>query len=97
MAPIMKAISENYNKYSMKIIDKLSKKLQNQYDDIIIKHDKFKTLDKKFFDIFETLYDNLSYSIKKLIENKISNWIKILEDINKNELKKAIKNYEKKY
>ena len=97
MAPIMKKISEIYNQNSMKIIDKLSKKLQEQYNDIIIKHDKFKTLDKKFFDIFETLYDNLSYSIKKLIENKISNWIKILEDINKNELKKAIKNYEKKY
>ena len=35
-------------------------------------------------------------SIKSFIEKKIDEWMKILEDIEKNELKQAIKNYDKK-
>ena len=93
----MKKISEKYNENSMKTIKKLSNKLQEQYDDIITKHDKLKTFDKKFYDIFETLYENLDYEKKRFIEEKISGWMKLIEEIQKNELKKAIKNYDKKY
>ena len=97
MAPIMKKISDIYNESSMKTLKKLSNKLQEQYDDIITKHDKLKTFDKKFYDIFETLYENLDYEKKRFIEEKISGWMKLIEEIQKNELKKAIKNYDKKY
>ena len=48
MAPIMKKISEIFNEKSMKIIEKLSKTLQEQYNDIIIKHENLKTFGKKF-------------------------------------------------
>ena len=97
MAPIMKKISELFNGYSMKILEKLSKKLKEQYDDIITKHDKLKTFGKKFYDIFETIYGSLDISTKNSLENKISGWMKKIEEIEKNELKKAIKNYDKKY
>ena len=97
IAPIMKKISEMYNENSMKIIGRLSLKLQEQYNDIINKHDKSKTFSKKFYDIFETLYGSLNSSIKSFIEKKISDWMKIFEEIEKNELKAAIKNYDKKY
>ena len=97
MAPIMKKISDAFNENSMKMLEKLSKKLQEQYDDIITKHDKLKTFDKKFYDIFETLYGNLDGDNKILIENKISGWMKILEEIKNNELSQAKKNYDKKY
>ena len=97
MAPIMKKISELFNQNSMEIIEKLSKKLQEQYNDIIIKHDKLKTFDKKFIDIFVTVYGDLNGNLKSFIENKISGWMKILEEIKKKELKQAIKNYDKKY
>ena len=97
MAPIMKKISEKYNESSMKIIGKLSKKLQEQYDSFITKHDKLKTFNKKYYDIFETLYGNIDYQKKKFIEEKISGWMKLIEEIQKNELKKAISNYDKKY
>ena len=97
IAPIMKKISEMYNENSMEIIRRLSLKLQEQYNDIIIKHDKSKTFSKKFYDIFETLYGSLNSSIKSFIEKKISDWMKIFEEIEKNELKAAIKNYDKKY
>lgn len=97
MAPIMKKISEIFNENSMKTIEKLSKKLQEQYNDIITKQGKLKTFNKKFYDIFETLYGNLDSSIKSFIEQKISGWMKILGEIEKKELKDAIKNYDKKY
>ena len=97
MAPIMKKISELFNGNSMKIIEKLSKKLQEQYNDIVIKHDKLKTFKKKYYDIFETIYGCLDTSTKNTIENKISGWMKKMEEIEKNELKQAIKNYDKKY
>ena len=77
IAPIMKKISEMYNENSMKIIGRLSLKLQEQYNDIIIKHDKSKTFSKKFYDIFETLYGSLNSSIKSFIEKKISDWMNI--------------------
>lgn len=83
IAPIMKKISEMYNENSMKIIGRLSLKLQEQYNDIIIKHDKSKTFSKKFYDIFETLYGSLNSSIKSFIEKKISDWMKIFEEIEK--------------
>ena len=97
MAPIMKKISEIYNKTSSEILDKLSKKLVEQYNDIITKHDKFKTLDKKFYDIFDTLYGPFDCAIKSFIEQKISGWMKLLEEIKNGELKKALKNYDKRY
>lgn len=97
MAPIMKKISRIYNDISEKIIQKLSQKLVEQYNDIITKHDKFKTLDKKFYDIFDILYGPFDCAIKSFIEQKISGWMKLLEEIKNDELKKAIKNYDKKY
>ncbi len=97
MAPIMKKISELFNENSMKIIESLSKKLQAQYSDIITKHDKFKTFEDKFYDIFETIYGELDWNNKSFIKGKISGWMKILEEINKNDLKQANKNYDKKY
>ena len=92
-APIMKKISEIFNESSMKLIEKLSKKLQEQYNEIISKHDKLKTFDKKFYEIFETIYGDAAKWNKSFIEGKIAGWMKILEDIQKNELKQAIKNY----
>ena len=92
-APIMKKISEIFNESSMKLIEKLSKKLQEQYNEIISKHDKLKTFDKKFYEIFETIYGDTAKWNKSFIEGKIAGWMKILEDIQKNELKQAIKNY----
>jgi len=98
MAPIVKKISDELNnKYSQRIIEDLSKKLQEQYDDFICKHDKIKTFKKKLYDIFKTIYVNVNDSTKNLIEKKIESWIKILEKIEKEDLKKAIKNYDKKY
>ena len=44
----------------MKIIEKLSSVLQEQYNDIIIKHDKLETFDIKFYDIFENISDKLN-------------------------------------
>ena len=96
-AQFMKKISEVFNEYSMKIIEKLSNKLQEQYNDIVIKHDKSKTFNKKFYDIFETLYGAMNYENKNFIEQKIAGWMKIIEEMQKSELKKAIKNYDKKY
>jgi len=97
MAPIMKKISEMFNKNSEKIIENLSKKLLEQYDDIVTKHDKLKTFDEKFFDIFINLYGDLDWEHKLFIRQKISGWMQILEEIKKDELKKAQKNYDKKY
>lgn len=97
MAPIMKKISEIYNETSMAIITKLSQKLQEQYNDIITKHDKLKTFDKKFYDIFDAIYGPFDFTVKSFIEQKISGWMKLLEEIKKKELKQAIKNYDKKY
>jgi len=96
-AQFMKVISEVFNENSMKIIEKLSNKLQEQYNDIVIKHDKFKTFDKKFYDIFENLYGTMNNENKNFIEQKISGWMKKIEEIQKTELKKAIKNYDNKY
>ena len=97
MAPIMRKISDIYNQTSMAILKKLSQKLQEQYNDIITKHDKLKTFDKKFFDIFDAIYGPFDFAVKSFIEQKISGWMKLLEEINKNELKQASKNYDKKY
>ena len=97
MAPIMRKISDIYNQTSMAILKKLSQKLQEQYNDIITKHDKLKTFDKKFFDIFDAIYGPFDFAVKSFIEQKISGWMKLLEEIKKNELKQAIKNYDKKY
>ena len=96
-AQFMKVISEVFNENSMKIIEKLSNKLQEQYNDIVIKHDKLKTFDKKFYDIFENLYGTMNNENKNFIEQKISGWMKKIEEIQKTELKKAIKNYDNKY
>ena len=96
-AQFMKIISEVFNENSMKIIEKLSNKLQEQYNDIVINHDKLKTFDKKFYDIFETLYGTMNNENKNFIEQKISGWMKKIEEIQKTELKKAIKNYDNKY
>ena len=96
-AQFMKVISEVFNENSMKIIEKLSNKLQEQYNDIVINHDKLKTFDKKFYDIFENLYGTMNNENKHFIEQKISGWMKKIEEIQKSELKKAIKNYDNKY
>lgn len=96
-AQFMKVISEVFNENSMKIIEKLSNKLQEQYNDIVINHDKLKTFDKKFYDIFENLYGTMNNENKNFIEQKISGWMKKIEEIQKSELKKAIKNYDNKY
>ena len=97
MAPIMKKISEIFNENSFEIIKKLSEKLQEQYNDIVINHHNVKTFNKKLYDIFESIYGTMNSENRSFIENKISNWMKIFEQIQKTELKKAIKNYDKKY
>ena len=97
MAPIIKKISDIFNKNSQEIIGKLSAKLQDQYNDFISKHDKFKTFNEKLLDIFETIYGPLSDKIKDYIKTKIESWMTKLEEIRKNDLKAAIKNYDKKY
>ena len=97
LAPIIKKISDIFNKNSQEIIGKLSAKLQDQYNDFISKHDKFKTFNEKLLDIFETIYGPLSDKIKDYIKTKIKSWMTKLEEIRKNDLKAAIKNYDKKY
>ena len=97
LAPIIKKISDIFNKNSQEIIGKLSAKLQDQYNDFISKHDKFKTFNEKLLDIFETIYGPLSDNIKDYIKTKIESWMTKLEEIRKNDLKAAIKNYDKKY
>ena len=97
LAPIIKKISDIFNKNSQEIIGKLSAKLQDQYNDFISKHDKFKTFNEKLLDIFETIYGPLSDKIKDYIKTKIESWMTKLEEIRKNDLKAAIKNYDKKY
>lgn len=97
MAPIIKKISDIFNKNSQEIIGKLSAKLQDQYNDFISKHDKFKTFNEKLLDIFETIYGPLSDKIKDNIKTKIESWMTKLEEIRKNDLRAAIKNYDKKY
>lgn len=97
LAPIIKKISDIFNKNSQEIIGKLSSKLQDQYNDFISKHDKFKTFNEKLLDIFETIYGPLSDKIKDYIKTKIESWMTKLEEIRKNDLKAAIKNYDKKY
>ena len=97
LAPIIKKISDIFNKNSQEIIGKLSAKLQDQYNDFISKHDKFKTFNEKLLDIFETIYGPLSDKIKDYIKTKIESWMTKLEEIRKNDLRAAIKNYDKKY
>ena len=97
LAPIIKKISDIFNKNSQEIIGKLSAKLQDQYNDFISKHDKFKTFNEKLLDIFETIYGPLSDKIKDYIKTKIESWMTKLEEIRKNDLKAATKNYDKKY
>ena len=97
LAPIIKKISDIFNKNSQEIIGKLSAKLQDQYNDFISKHDKFKTFNEKLLDIFETIYGPLSDKIKDYIKTKIKSWMTKLEEIRNNDLKAAIKNYDKKY
>ena len=97
LAPIIKKISDIFNKNSQEIIKKLSSKLQDQYNDFISKHDKFKTFNEKLLDIFETIYGPLNDKIKDYIKTKIESWMTKLEEISKNDLKAAIKNYDKKY
>ena len=97
LAPIIKKISDIFNKNSQEIIGKLSAKLQDQYNDFISKHDKFKTFNEKLLDIFETIYGPLSDNIKDYIKTKIKSWMTKLEEIRKNDLKAAIKNYDNKY
>ena len=97
LAPIIKKISDIFNKNSQEIIGKLSAKLQDQYNDFISKHDKFKTFNEKLLDIFETIYGPLSDKIKDYIKTKIKSWMTKLEETRKNDLKAAIKNYDKKY
>ena len=97
LAPIIKKISDIFNKNSQEIIGKLSAKLQDQYNDFISKHDKFKTFNEKLLDIFETIYGPLSDKIKDYIKTKIESWMTKLEEIRKNDLKAAIKNYDNKY
>ena len=97
MVPIIKSISDIFNKSSLELLKKLSTELQEQYESIIVKHDKFKTFNMKLYNIFKCIYgdkvDELDYEIKE----KIDNWMEKLEQIRKNELKKAIKEYEKNY
>ena len=97
LAPIIKKISDIFNKNSQEIIGKLSAKLQDQYNDFISKHDKFKTFNEKLLDIFETIYGPLSDNIKDYIKTKIESWMTKLEEIRKNDLRAAIKNYDNKY
>ena len=97
LAPIIKKISDIFNKNSQEIIKKLSSKLQDQYNDFISKHDKFKTFNEKLLDIFETIYGPLSDKTKDYIKTKIESWMTKLEEIRKNDLRAAIKNYDKKY
>ena len=75
MAPIMKKISDEFNKNSMEIINNLSKRLQKQYEDIISKHDKFETFKQKFYDIFETIFGEFDASINDVKETEKDDFI----------------------
>ena len=75
MAPIMKKISDEFNKNSMEIINNLSKRLQKQYEDIISKHDKIETFKQKFYDIFETIFGEFDASINDVKETEKDDFI----------------------
>ena len=75
MAPIMKKISDEFNKNSMEIINNLSKRLQKQYEDIISKHDKIETFKQKFYDIFETIFSEFDASINDVKETEKDDFI----------------------
>ena len=51
MVPIIKSISDIFNKSSLELLKNLSNELQEQYESIIVKHDKFKTFNMKFYNI----------------------------------------------
>ena len=97
MAPIIKKISDSYNLSSREIIKRLSDLLQEQYNQIVLKHDKYKTFDQKLLDIFKLIYGDFKASTEEFISVKIKGWMKKLEEMKKDELKQALKNYDKKY
>ena len=98
LSPIYQQISGFYNKRGNNKIKLLSSKLQEQYTDIVVKHDKFKTLEDKFYDIFECMYGeyiNDNERIKLYIKDRLEEPFRILEKIKDNELKKISKDFEK--
>ena len=97
MVPIIKSISDIFNKSSLELLKNLSNELQEQYESIIVKHDKFKTFNMKLYNIFKCIYGDKVDELKNEIENKIDNWMEKLEEIRKKDLKNAIKEYDKKY
>ena len=100
LSPIYQQISGFYNKRGNNKIKLLSSKLQEQYTDIVVKHDKFKTLKDKFYDIFECMYGeyiNDNERIKLYIKDRLEEPFRILEKIKDNELKKISKDFDKKY
>ena len=97
MVPIIKSISDIFNKSSLELLKNLSNELQEQYESIIVKHDKFKTFNMKLYNIFKCIYGDKVDELKYEIEDKIDNWMKKLEQISKKDLKNAIKEYDKKY
>lgn len=97
MVPIIKSISDIFNKSSKELLKNLSNELQEQYESIIVKHDKFKTFNMKLYNIFKCIYGDKVDELKYEIEDKIDNWMEKLEKISKKDLKNAIKEYDKKY
>ena len=100
LSPIYQQISGFYNKRGNNKIKLLSSKLQEQYTDIVVNHDKFKTLKDKFYDIFECMYGeyiNDNERIKLYIKDRLEEPFRILEKIKDNELKKISKDFDKKY
>ena len=97
MVPIIKSISDIFNKSSLELLKNLSNELQEQYESIIVKHDKFKTFNMKLYNIFKCIYGEKVDELKNEIEVRINNWMEKLEEIRKKDLKNAIKEYDKKY
>lgn len=100
LSPIFQQISGFYNKRGKLLIKKLSEKLQEQYNEIIIKHDKFKTFKDKLVDIFVCIYEkeiNNNQRIINFINGRVEEIFEIMEKIKGNELKKIIKDFEKHY
>jgi predicted GTPase len=96
MVPIIKSISDIFNKSSLELLKKLTKELQEQYESIIVKHDKFKTFKMKLYNIFKCIYGDKVDEMKYEIEKKIDKWMEKLEEIKKKDLKNAIKEYDDK-
>ena len=100
LAPIYQQISRYFNKKANDKVKKFSECLQCQYDEIIVKNDKFKTFKDKLYKIFEVVYDEmdeLNENEKEMMKDNFGKIIDLMEKVKSNELKKGIKNMDKHY